>query len=325
MSKKYTNEHNISLPLAVWLANDEYDHDPRTNVISVSSMLKSTRQLVLRSRIQAGESTTDLSQLIAARMGTAIHNGIEKAWLTNYAASLSAMGYPKSVIKRLRINPDVAEQGDIPVYLEGRTEKVVGSWVVSGQYDLICDGFIMDVKSTGVSTYLKKYKDKDYILQCSLYRWLNQDKVTKDTLKIQYIFKDWSLIESFRNKDYPVIPLLEYELPLMSVSETERFVKNKLHSLETNWQLPESELPKCTDAELWIRETKWKHYPKLDSKRASPGGTFDTQGEANIFMANKGKGYVKEVKSSPMACLYCDAKPLCSQYAEFIRTGELKL
>lgn len=322
---KYTNNKGISLPMAVWLANDSYAHDSRPNVISVSSMLKSTRQLVLRSRLKPGDSTEDLSMLIASRMGTAIHEAIEKAWVENYRESLAAIGYPAKIIDRLRINPETVEKGDIPIYLEGRTEREVGGWIVSGQYDMICDGFITDVKSTGVSTYLKKYKDEDYILQCSLYRWLNQDKVTREQLKIQYLFKDWSLIESFRNKDYPPLPLLEYTLPLMSIHDTERFVQDKFTELAKYWSVPEAELPKCTNKELWIRDAKWKHYATISSKRASPGGTFDTKHEAQAFMLNKGKGIIKEVTGTPMACLYCDVKNKCSQYAGFIQHGVIKI
>jgi len=324
MARKYTNSKGVSLPIALWLANDEYDHDERKNVLSVSSLLKSNRQIILTSRLAPGEGMEDVSALVASRLGTAIHDAIERAWVSNYVNSMAALGYPKRVIEQLRINPTEVGVGEIPIYLEQRKEKVVGNWIISGKYDLICDGYIMDVKSTGVSTYLKGYKDEDYILQCSLYRWLNQDKVTRDHLKVQFIFKDWSLLASRHTKDYPPLPILEYTLPLMSLYDTEQFLRKKLGDLNKYWGTPEPDLPLCTDKELWIRDIQWKHYASPDSKRATPKGTFDNKADAQTFLLNKGKGLIKEVKSAPLACMYCKARSRCSQYAGFVKEGIIK-
>lgn len=320
--KKYTNNKGISLAMAVWLARDEYNHDPRTNVISVTSLLKSTRSQILASRLEPGEGIPDVSMLLAARLGTSLHNAIESAWVDNYEQGLAALGYPKKIIAKVKINPETVEKGDIPIYLEKRSERQVGKWIVSGQFDLVCDGFIMDVKSTGVATYLATYKDEDYIKQCSIYRWLNPEIVTKEHLKIQFIFKDWSLIASYSNPKYPPLPVHEYTLPLMSIADTEMFIRNKLRDIEKYWDAPEAMIPECTDRELWVRSSVWKYYGKLDAKRATK--TFDNPGDANLFMATKGKGYVKEVKGTPTACTYCSAASKCGQFARYVKEGIIK-
>ena len=67
MTQRYTNQFNISLPLAVFLATDDYDYEP--NVISVTSLLKPVRQLVLSKRVKPDEALVDISGLVSARMG----------------------------------------------------------------------------------------------------------------------------------------------------------------------------------------------------------------------------------------------------------------
>lgn len=321
-ARRYTNNKGISLAMAVWLARDEYQHDERSNVLSVSSLLKSTRSIILTSRLEAGEGIPDISMLLASRMGTSLHNSIESAWVNNYQEGLTALGYPKKIIDLIRINPEQVEPGQIPIYLEKRSERKVGKWIISGQFDMVCDGFIMDVKSTSVQAYLGKYKDDDYIKQCSMYRWLNTDIITKDHLKIQFIFKDWSLIASYSNPNYPSMPVFEHTLPLMELSATEQYIRNKLRDIEQYWDAPESVIPECSDKELWVRSSVWKYYGKLDAKRATK--SFDNPGDANLFMATKGKGFVKEIKGNPTACTYCNAAPKCGQYAKYKQEGIIK-
>ncbi|WAI96146.1 PD-(D/E)XK nuclease superfamily protein [Vibrio phage vB_VhaP_PG11] len=321
---KYTNKNGVSLPMAVWLARDQYDHDPRTNVISATSLLKSIRQIVLSSRIEPSETKVeDVSDRLASRIGTAIHDSVEHSWTENYATALSDLGYPASAIDRVTINPTEVKKGDIPVYFELRSEKQVGKWIVSGQFDIVFDGAVHDVKSTSVYTYINKTNDDKYIQQMSIYRWLNPDKITKPEGAIQFIFKDWQKHMAIGSKTYPSLPVLEYKLRLKSIPEIEMWVQNKLNQIDLNWDKPEPELPLCTPDDLWQDPPKFKYYSKPDSKRASKN--FDTMHEASQYQLSKGKGIVKEVYGEPKACRYCPAAGKCSQFAGFVKSGLLKL
>lgn len=324
---KYTNNFGISVPMAVWLARDEYDHDDRTNVISVTSLLKSTRQLVLSSRIDPSQSSNipDISGRLASRIGTSLHNSIELSWTENYKQALEDLGYPKMVIDRVKVNPepDEVDEDTIAMYLEKRTEKQVGKWIISGQFDIIFDGMVQDVKSTSTFAYMTGSNDEKYIQQGSLYRWLNPELITEDRMAIQFIFKDWNKNQSLSNPNYPKLPVVEYNLDLNPIMQTELFVQNKLRELDENIDKPESELPLCTDKDLWRRAPQYKYYSKQDAKRASKN--FDNPAEANAHLASKGKGYIKEVKGEPTACLYCPAISICSQAQRFIQLGELRI
>jgi len=197
---KLTNVSNLSLPLAVWLSEDLYDHDPGT--ISATKLIKSTKQIIMSGRIPKADRTIDISTLIKSRIGTDIHTGIEQAWLNNYQQSLKDLGYPQKVIDRVQINPkreDLTE-GSIPVYMEIRTKKEVGNYTVGGKFDFVAEGRLRDFKSTSTFAYVNRTNDAKYILQGSIYRWLNPDIITKDNMAIDFIFTDWSQAKAKQRK-----------------------------------------------------------------------------------------------------------------------------
>ena len=327
MGKKYTNLNNISLPMAVWLARDEYDHDDRSNVISVTSLLKSTRQLVLSSRVPQGNGTLleDISNRLASRIGTSLHNSIEHSWTENHEQGLLDLGYPPGAVKRVLINPEPSEltEDTIPLYFEKRSEKQVGKWIISGQFDLIYDGQVQDIKSTSVFTYVNKTNDLKYSQQGSLYRWLNTDLIKNDNMAVQFIFKDWNKNMVNNDPRYPKLPVLEHTVPLMSLAQTDSFVNTKLATIDKYWDMTEPDIPHCNDEELWRRNTQYKYYSKPNAKRSSKN--FDNMADAQLHLANKGVGEIREIKPEPTACKYCPAISLCSQAKTYIANGELKI
>ena len=319
--KKYTNDKNVSLPMAVWLAHDQYSHDSRANVISVTALMRPVRQLILSKRLKVGEGLSDISMLLAARLGTAIHSAIEHSWLGNYKQSLTDLGYPNAVVNGIEVNPETPNPNKTQVYLELRSEKKIRGWIVSGECDMICDFHVHDVKSTSVGMYLKGTKDDDYSLQMSMYRWLNPDKITEDRAFIEFLFKDWSLITSFHTPNYPQIPVLQHPVMLNSINETEKFIENKLFLIESLIDTPEPDLPLCTDKELWRDPPTYQYFGKITNARASKN--FPTYTEANSHLLSKGTGIIKTKPSKAMACLWCSAAPICSQYADLKANNQL--
>mgnify|MGYP000140135391 CR=1 FL=1 len=253
----YTNSSNIPLALAVFLATDDYDYEP--NVISATSLLKPIRPLILAKRVPKSDMQVDVSSLVSSRMGSAIHAAIEKAWL-NPTQALKMLGYPERVWSKVVINPTEVKDGDIPIYMEQRAYKDVMGLRVSGKYDFVAEGKVQDFKSTSVYTYLNQTNKDKYILQGSIYRWLNEDTITRDTMDIHFIFTDWNKKDSMSNKDYPSNRVLTQTFKLLSIQETENWVINKIKQFKNYDAYPESALPQCTDEELWRRETVFKYY-----------------------------------------------------------------
>lgn len=317
---KYTNVHNIPLPLAVFLATDHYDHTP--NTISVTSLLRPTRQLVLSLRLSADERLTDVSDLVSSRMGSAIHTAIEQAWLSPQQALLD-LGFHQKVIDRIKVNPTQPNPKDINVFMEKRSSKTIAGYTVTGKFDFVAENKVQDFKSTSVYTYLNQSNVEKYQLQGSMYRWLNPDIISADTMTIHYIFTDWNKAEALRNKDYPPKRVHAQHIPLLSVEQTEHWVRQKLTQIKRYQDTPEDQLPLCSDEELWRKPTVYKYY-KDPTKTTRATKNFDDLAAASAYMAdNQGKGVIKEVKGQVIACRYCPVFHLCSQKDTYLNSGEL--
>lgn len=322
--RKYTNHAQIPLALAVFLANDSYDHEE--DVISATTLLKPTRQVVLAKRVPKEDRLVDIAELVASRIGTAIHDAIEAAWKSGKLEEiLLSLGFPSRVAKRVRVNPpqEEVEAGCIPVFMEQRAYREIEGMKISGKFDFIGEGSVQDFKSTSVYTYINQSNAKKYPLQGSIYRWLNPDLITEDTMFIHYIFTDWSGSKAKSEKDYPRSRLLSQRYNLMSLAETESFIRQRVRLIKKYMEAPEHEIPECTDEELWRKPTVWKYY-KDPNKMTRSTKNFETKQEAFARFTDDGSsGAVREVKGQVVACKYCDAFTVCSQKDRLIEDGSL--
>ena len=322
---KYANTSSVPLSLAVFLATDNYDHEE--NTISATSLIKPLRQIVLSARVPEDMTPLELVNLVPSRMGSAIHDAIERSWKDNYQVALDSLGYPKRVIEKIRINPKPEEltDGQIPIYLEQRAHKQVGKFLISGKYDFIGDGRVEDFKSTSTFTAMNNTNDEKYIWQGSIYRWLNPQIITKDEMAIQFIFTDWSKAKAMQDPKYPQQRIQQRILPLKSIQETDAFIKRKLGQIEQYWDVPEDQIPLCTDADLWRSEPVFKYY-KNREKRARSTKNFDNRHDAQLRYIEDGSvGIVVEQPGQVTACKYCSAFAVCSQKDALIASGDLAL
>lgn len=320
---KYTNNSGIPLSVAVFLAVDHYDYKPGT--ISATTLLRPVRQVVLSRRVAPELNVPDLEDLIASRMGTAVHDGVEKAWNNHYKQAMADLGYTPEIIERVKVNPDptTLKKGDIPVYMEIRSYKEIAGKRVSGKFDFVGDGRLEDFKNTSVFTWINATKDEDYILQGSIYRWLNPDIVTKDTMAIQFFFTDWQRAMTYSNPKYPAKRTMSKQFPLMSMADTENYVVNRIAALDMYMDVPENQIPLCTDKELWRKEPSWKYYKNPANKTRSTKN-FDNEPEAIArWQADGCVGEIVKVDGQVVACRYCPAFAACTQKDALIADGSL--
>lgn len=324
-----TNLKNLPLELAVWVAYNDYDFTPATNTISATGIMKPLRQIILPPRLSGdGKVTLDVENLIASALGTAIHAAIQRAWENgNHAKALRELGFGEETIKRILINPSleqiVTTKDPVPVYIEQRASRTIVvnglTITVSGKFDMVCAGKVTDTKSTTVYSWIMGNKDDDYRLQMSIYRWLNPEKVTQDVGRINFVFTDWSKLDARRrkNQNYPQNRMESRELKLLSLAETEAWIREKLTLILRHQMDAEPDLPECTEEELWITppEKPFKYYanPATIDKGGRSSKNFETRGEADQYLAEKGKGVVVEVKGDPKRCSYCPAFNICTQ------------
>lgn len=319
---KLTNMHNISLSLAVWLLHDEYDYINEPNYISATSLLKSIRQLVLSRRVDQADRELDISAFLASRMGTAIHDSIEKAWALSGQRAMKALGYPEQVYSNVIVNPtpeQVAENPDIvPIWMEQRAFRTIEvngvPYKIGGKFDQVIDGRLFDAKSTSVYAYLLGRKDEDYAWQGGIYRWLNPELITDEHIYIQFIFTDWQKARARGDADYPQAKALEYPVEMPSIDDTESFIIEKLSQLQKYWDAPDENIPYCTDKELWRGETVYKYYSDPNKTTGRSTKNFDDKAEAHSFQATKGgKGIVIAIPGEVRACEFCPAFNACKQ------------
>lgn len=322
-----SNVTNIPLSLAVWLASDGYDfRRGARKAISVTALLKSPRQILLAERLnEQNRLQPDVSDFIASRLGHSIHDGIERAWKTGYREAMASLGYPQNLIDRVAINPldeEVAANPDmVPVYLEQRAEREFMGYAITGKFDMILEGVIQDIKSTTVFSLMSGSKDDDYRLQGSLYRWLNPKKVTADHMFINFIFTDWMKAQARANPNYPQQRVCAHRIELLSLAETEAWMRKRIRELEAAADLDEPELPRCSDKELWRSDPTWKFYldpAKAQDPNARCSKRCDSFAEARAYQAEKGgRGVIVEEPGKVKACGYCPAFPICSQKDEY--------
>ena len=324
---QYSNQTNLPLPIAVWLAHDTYDREAAG--LSATTLMRPTRQVILAKRVPPGEGIVDVSGMIKSRIGTAIHDAIEGAWVSDKLDNtLRNLGISDKMIKRVLVNPESIPQGKpvIPVYLEKRSEREVLGVKITGKFDFIADGRVHDFKTTSTFAYTSGNKDEDYIMQGSIYRWLNPDIITDDMMSIIFIFSDWNKNRYLSDKEnYPPSQITSRDFLLLPEATVQKYVEHKVNELIACEQLDEADLPLCTDKELWRKDDTFKYY-KNPAATGRSTKNFDNYGEAyQRFIEDGSVGRIDTVKGTVQACLYCPAFTLCSQKDALIEAGELKI
>lgn len=325
---QYTNDFGISLPLQAWLVHDDYDgYSPEPKTISVTTLLKPLRQIILNSRVDYKALTVDLMDLVALRSGSAFHDSIEYVWKNHYKSALAKLGYHQKEIDAILINPTpeelAAHPNPIPIYMEQRAFKEINGWTISGKFDFLFDNTVTDFKSTSTYKWQKNASDNDYKMQGSLYRWLNPDKILHNHINIEFIFTDFSKLKAMTdaNKGYPPRRLMQKAVPLMEVKATEQWIINKIGVLDKLWNAPQSQLPECSQEELWQDPPEYKYFKNPSATRATKVFGTDKLAAYQYKADAGGIGEVKEIPSKAKACNYCNARGICDQYAALKSKG----
>lgn len=326
--KKLTNQHQIDLPIAVWLLQNGYysgaDVAPEGELISVTTLMKPTRRLILERQVDQSKEVLDVADLIASRVGHGIHDSIERAWTEgDWRGAMRRLHYPQSVIDRVKINPDpsTVSGNDIPIFLEQRRFKEIGDVVLTGQLDFAINGAYRDVKTTSTFSYTSGKKDTDYILQGSMYRYIMPELIWQDTMRIEFIFTDWQKYRAKSDLNYPQAKVAHKEYPLMSLEDTEAWILNKLTDIKKNARHVKNQdkLVRCSDDELWKQPDTYKYYANPETAKAEGRAqkSFDKLADAELHKQEKGKGVIVTVRGEVKACEYCSAFSACEQRKEY--------
>ena len=320
-----TNKNNLSLPLAVLIAHNTYDgsNDPKT--LSATELLNPVRSIIIGLQHADEEKDVDLINLVASSMGTALHDRAESGWLnrSTLERAMRTLNIPEDVIKRVVVNPPHVIGTMIPIYVERRSSRQLMGWTIRGKFDTCIDGQLSDYKSCSVwKTILDRDDGKDWKLQGSIYKWLNEDIITGNKVSIELIYTDWSSSSARQDSSYPQQRVESKEYALMGVNETEHWIKNKIQQIEAGLKVKQSDMIRCDEKELWATDDVWKYYKKLGAKRATKN--YTVKSEAYNRLSTDG-GEVKHFPGEIKRCNYCNAVEVCEQAQEYIQSGRLKV
>lgn len=295
---KYTNKHDLPEIVRLWLTHDEYDH--HKGVYSATTLLKPTRMVVLEN-IHEDELETDITDVIASRYGTALHESFEKVEM-----------------------PGVIQEKRLFAEFEGN--KLSGKPDMMRGVDNLKHAHVfkmVDIKSTSVWTYIYGSRDEDHRIQLSIYRWLAKQNGYRmiHEGEIIYLFTDWSKSRAKQGGEYPPIRVMVKDVELMSTEEVELFIRVRLGEIHHYLDNP-SQLPPCTREELWQGDDKWA---VMKQNRKSAVKVWDIEDDASNHVVELGEGihWIEHRPAKANRCNYCLVTRWCEQFKELENAGLL--
>ena len=303
---KFTNRFGFPEYVVDWLSHDEYDYEE--GVISATTLLSPPRAYALIKRYR-NQLEIDVSELIAAKYGTALHTSIENAPIRN------------TYIQEKRIYGEIDG-----IKISGKPDMVKKCPAADKkQHQLI------DIKSTSVWTFIYGSKDEDYKKQLSIYRWLllKNGIETSIQAEILMLFTDWNKSKAkFDPENYPPARLATKKLNLLDYKETESFMKERIALLKCAEKLEDKDLFNCSQEELWQEKTR---YALTKPGRKTAIRVFDNLEAANLFLNDSdvinryGNNIRIETRPGKVKrCNYCLACKFCSQYLMLLKAGMIE-
>jgi len=274
---KYTNHHN--LPESYVNVITRGLQRPKPGIVRASALPDSPQIDRLR-RKHWDEIVIDVSNQIWSLLGTSVHYVLEKG------------------------APDDA-------FVEEEMIAVIDDVTLTAHSDLWHDGVISDYKVTSVFAFLLGEKPT-WIGQDNIYAWMwRKYGYPVKSLKIYAILRDWMRGKTLSDPDYPQIPFMEVPVPLWTMEEQERYIRDRIN-------IHRDHTLGCTDLERWARPTTYACM-KEGNKKATR--VFDTEEKAEAFIeGNKNKLNLIERKGTFARCEgnYCNVSEFCEQWKKYL-------
>lgn len=280
-----TNEMNLPQPFVSAAARD-YRYKPKR--YSVTAVMKGPREAILQRR-HDDEIVEDVSNSIWAIFGTAVHSVLEQAEETE---------------SQLKENKLVVEMPN--------------GYELSGIFDLYDDstGTVTDYKTA--SCWKVKFGEfDDWRRQVLCYCWMLRELgFDAKRGEIVALLKDHSKTKA-KMGEHPPTPVyrIGWDFTDGDFAEVGKWLRERFEEIERCEELPDDELPVCSEEERWHRPGK---YAVMKKGRKSAVRLYDTEQEAQNRLEALPAGHYIEYRpgSDPKCEDYCSAAPFCSYYAE---------
>jgi len=151
--------------------------------------------------------------------------------------------------------------------------------------------------------------------QLNVYRMLLQMqlKIIVAQLAVEARFSNWNRMEAVK-RNYPPKPVMPFKVELWDIASTEQFLIDRIELYQEVEDLPDTELPFCTEAERWNRPDTFA-VKKKGRKKAYR--TYTSRSQAERCKSERTNPNEYEIEFRPgesVRCQYCKVKPWCNQY-----------
>lgn len=294
---KFTNMFNLPEPLFKAVCNDPYN---AKSDFTVTGLLKPARQSALEYK-HKDELSEDAADRIWALMGQIGHLVLERAGMKS-----GEYVEKRHTILRTIAGETYSVSGQVDLWESQRGHN-------SGELALFST--LMDYKFTSIWA-VKDGLKPEWEQQCNLNALLcRENKIRVDRAEIVAIFRDWSVGEARRSKDYPKEQVRVLEVPLWTPDRQENFL---LERMASHLAARQGDIY-CSPIERWARPEKWA-VMKPGRDRALK--LYDSKSEA-AARANDGTGsYVEHRPAVQTRCLdYCSVSKWCEQFKQLDPAG----
>lgn len=142
---------------------------------------------------------------------------------------------------------------------------------------------------------------------------LEGEGIQVDKLELDMSAIDWYESRAIQ-KDYSNSPSKVLNVPICPREQTEEYLENKISLLQSYENIPDEEIPVCSESERWRDPPTFAVMKNKSAKRATK--LFDNPIEASLFAKQKG-GYVEIREAVDKRCInYCNCNKFCSYYQE---------
>lgn len=264
-----TNKLNLPQAVVMAVQNDPYSRGKSD--ISVTQLITPPYQRKLR---QAVEPVEDVADRLFSLYGQIGHGILERAGL--------------------KAGSDV----------ENRLFSEVNGWTVSGQYDLIEDGILMDYKFTTFWSVKGDEPKPEWVQQLNLLRALAiRNGIEVKGLRIIALLRDYQKSAASRDPEYPQFPIVPVDIPMWDLDAAEAFMleRVKLHQ--------ESDPAPCSDEDRW-KQPQVFALKKSGLKRAVK--LFTNVDDATAAMPNNKDYFIEMRPAEYRRCAeYCNVSHGC--------------
>lgn len=262
-----TNALNLPQPFVSAVEGDYRYTDKR---YSVTALLKGTREAILQRRHDA-EITSDVADMVWAIFGTAVHSILEGG------------DESESQIKENKLVVDLPN-----------------GYQLSGIFDLYDDstGTVTDYKTASVwkikfgcwdNWQPKPDAFEDWRKQTLIYCWmLRQIGFDAKRGEIVALLKDHSKTKA-KIGEHPKLPVWQvgWNFTAQDFEDIEAWIMARFEEIQRCEQLPDNELPVCSEEERWHRPGK---FAVMKPGRKSALKLYDNEEEAQARAEQEGKG-----------------------------------